>query len=160
MADGEGLTRRSFVQGATALAASAAMAGPAVLRGEELSAGRAAQNAGAPVPRRPLGNTGAQVSVLGVGGYHLGSTKGQQEATELVARALDAGINFFDNCWDYHDGVSEERMGQALKGKRDQAFLMTKVCTHGRGKDVAMQQLEQSLRRLQTDHLDLWQFTK
>jgi aryl-alcohol dehydrogenase-like predicted oxidoreductase len=92
-----------------------------------------------------------------VGGYHLGSTKDQQEANQLVARALDAGINFFDNCWDYHDGLSEERLGVALKGKREQAFVMTKVCTHGRGKDVAMQHLEESLRRLQTDHLDLWQ---
>ena len=104
-----------------------------------------------------LGKTGAQVSAIGVGGYHLGSTKDQQEANELVARALDAGINFFDNAWDYHDGLSEERLGTALRGKRDQAFVMTKVCTHGRGKDVAMQMLEQSLRRLQTDHLDLWQ---
>jgi aryl-alcohol dehydrogenase-like predicted oxidoreductase len=92
-----------------------------------------------------------------VGGYHLGSIKEEKESTELVARALDAGVNFFDNCWEYHDGVSEERMGVALKGKRDKAFLMTKVCTHGRGKDVAMRQLEESLRRLQTDHVDLWQ---
>ena len=109
------------------------------------------------VPQRPLGKTGIQVSVIGVGGYHLGSTKDQQEADEIVAKALDAGINFFDNAWDYHNGQSEERLGNALKGKRDQAFLMTKVCTHGRGKDVAMQMLDQSLRRLQTDHLDLWQ---
>jgi aryl-alcohol dehydrogenase-like predicted oxidoreductase len=97
------------------------------------------------------------VSCLGVGGYHLGSIKEEKESTELVARALDAGVNFFDNCWEYHDGVSEERMGVALKGKRDKAFVMTKVCTHGRGKDIAMKQLEESLRRLQTDHLDLWQ---
>jgi len=94
---------------------------------------------------------------LGVGGYHLGSIKEEKDSIELVARALDAGINFFDNCWEYHDGVSEERLGLALKGKRDKAFVMTKVCTHGRGKDVAMKQLEESLRRLQTDHLDLWQ---
>jgi aryl-alcohol dehydrogenase-like predicted oxidoreductase len=100
-----------------------------------------------------------EVSALGVGGYHLGSTRDQQEANDLVAMALDAGTTFFDNAWDYHDGVSEERLGNALKGKRDQAFVMTKVCTHGRGKDVAMQMLEQSLRRLQTDHLDLWQIT-
>jgi predicted aldo/keto reductase-like oxidoreductase len=97
------------------------------------------------------------VSCLGVGGYHLGSIKEEKESTELVARALDAGINFFDNCWEYHDGVSEERLGAALKGKRDKAFVMTKVCTHGRGKNVAMKQLEESLRRLQTDHVDLWQ---
>jgi aryl-alcohol dehydrogenase-like predicted oxidoreductase len=109
------------------------------------------------VPKRPLGKTGAQVSALGVGGYHLGSTRDQKEANELVSRALDAGINFFDNAWDYHNGMAEERMGVALKAKRDQAFLMTKACTHGRGKDVAMRQLEESLLRLQTDHLDLWQ---
>jgi aryl-alcohol dehydrogenase-like predicted oxidoreductase len=118
------------------------------------------QNSGMPedtIPRRPLGKTGAEVSILGVGGYHLGSTKNQQEATELVAIAIGAGINFFDNAWEYHDGISEEKLGIALKGKRQDAFIMTKVCTHGRGKDVAMQQLEESLRRLQTDHLDLWQ---
>jgi aryl-alcohol dehydrogenase-like predicted oxidoreductase len=114
-------------------------------------------NSGELIPKRPLGKTGAQVSALGIGGYHLGSTRDQNEANELVSRAMDAGINFFDNAWDYHDGMSEERMGVALKGKREQAFLMTKVCTHGRGKDVAMRQLEESLRRLQTDHLDLWQ---
>jgi uncharacterized protein len=108
------------------------------------------------VPRRPLGKAGAQVSILGVGDYHLGSTKNQQEATELVAAAIGAGINFFDNAWEYHDGVSEEKLGITLKGKRQDAFVMTKVCTLGRGKEVAMQQLEESLR-LQTDHLDLWQ---
>jgi aryl-alcohol dehydrogenase-like predicted oxidoreductase len=141
------------VKGAAVLTASAL-----VNPGLKL-AGQAQQNAGSldQVPQRPLGKTGVQISALGVGGYHLGSTKDQQEANELVARALEAGINFFDNCWDYHDGLSEERLGVALKGKRDQAFVMTKVCTHGRGKDVAMQQLEESLRRLQTDHLDLWQ---
>ncbi|MGA2812004.1 MAG: aldo/keto reductase [Candidatus Acidiferrum sp.] len=111
----------------------------------------------ASIAQRPLGKTGANISILGVGGYHLGSTKDQPEANELVARALDAGINFFDNCWDYHDGLSEERLGAALEGKRDQAFVMTKVCTHGRGRDVAIKQLEESLRRLRTDHLDLWQ---
>ncbi len=110
-----------------------------------------------PVPHRSLGKTGIQVSVMGMGGYHLGTAKTQNEANELVNRALDAGINFFDNAWEYHDGRSEEILGAALKGKRDKAILMTKVCTHGRGKDVAMRQLEESLRRLQTDHLDVWQ---
>jgi len=76
---------------------------------------------------------------------------------EIVARAIDHGVNFFDNAWEYHDGLSEERIGKALKGKRQQAFVMTKVCTHGRDKNLAMRMLEQSLRRLQTDHLDLWQ---
>jgi aryl-alcohol dehydrogenase-like predicted oxidoreductase len=76
---------------------------------------------------------------------------------EIVAKALDHGVTFFDNCWEYHDGLSEERLGKALKGKRDRAFVMTKVCTHGRDKNLAMRMLEESLRRLQTDHLDLWQ---
>ena len=94
---------------------------------------------------------------MALGGYHLGSAKDQKDANEIVAVAMDAGINFFDNAWDYHDGHSEEVLGTALKGKRQNAVVMTKVCTHGRGKDVAMRQLEESLRRLQTDHLDLWQ---
>ena len=145
----------AFTAGAVAKARLAPNKNPA--RGARSAAGGATSSSNEQVPKRDLGKTGTRVSVLGVGGYHLGSTKDQQEASELVARALDAGINFFDNCWDYHDGLSEERMGTALRGKRDQAFLMTKVCTHGRGKDVAMQMLEQSLRRLQTDHLDLWQ---
>ncbi len=112
---------------------------------------------GAEIPMRDLGKTGAKVSAIGIGGFHLGSTKDQNEANEIVAQAIDAGVNFFDNAWDYHDGKSEAILGNALKGKRDQVFLMTKVCTHGRNKDVAMQMLEESLRRLQTDHLDLWQ---
>ncbi len=110
-----------------------------------------------PVPKRPMGKTGLLVSYIGLGGYHLGSAKDQTEANEMVAMALDVGINFFDNAWEYHDGLSESRLGTALAGKRDQVILMTKVCTHGRGKDVAMQQLEESLRRLRTDHLDVWQ---
>jgi aryl-alcohol dehydrogenase-like predicted oxidoreductase len=109
------------------------------------------------VPKKPLGRTGVQVSALGLGGYHLGSANTDQVANEIVAKALDHGIDFFDNAWEYHDGLSEERLGRALKGKRQSAFLMTKVCTHGRDKKIAMRMLEESLRRLQTDHLDLWQ---
>ncbi len=152
MSDEKGVSRRTFVRGAAVLTASALVNPSLGLAGQPPQTGGPDQ-----VPQRQLGKTGVQVSALAVGGYHLGSTKDQQETNELVSRALDAGINFFDNCWEYHDGLSEERLGAALKGKRDQAFVMTKVCTHGRGKDVAMQQLEESLRRLQTDHLDLWQ---
>jgi aryl-alcohol dehydrogenase-like predicted oxidoreductase len=112
---------------------------------------------GAEVPKRPLGRTGLQVSAMGIGGYHLGSAGSDEEATRIVNEALDSGINFFDNAWEYHDGLSEERVGRALVGKRDQAVLMTKVCTHGRDKNVAMRMLEESLTRLQTDHLDVWQ---
>jgi aryl-alcohol dehydrogenase-like predicted oxidoreductase len=111
----------------------------------------------AEVPKRPLGRTGLQVSAMGIGGYHLGSASSDEEAIRIVNEALDAGINFFDNAWEYHDGLSEERVGRALVGKRDRAVLMTKVCTHGRDKRVAMRMLEESLTRLQTDHLDVWQ---
>jgi aryl-alcohol dehydrogenase-like predicted oxidoreductase len=109
------------------------------------------------VPRRPLGKTGLEVSALGLGGFHLGSAKDQATATEIVHQAMDAGVNFFDNCWEYHEGTSEERLGIALQGMRKNAVLMTKVCTHGRNKAVAMRMLEESLRRLRTDYLDVWQ---
>ena len=109
------------------------------------------------VPKRAMGKSGVQVSILGMGGFHLGTVAGQPEVNNMVAKALDHGINFFDNAWEYHKGMSEERLGTALKGKRDTAIVMTKVCTHGRKKDVAMRMLEESLVRLQTDHLDVWQ---
>ena len=109
------------------------------------------------IPRRPLGATGAQVSALGLGGYHIGKMKNQREAIALTHAAIDAGITFLDNAWEYHDGRSEEVMGRAIADRRDRVFLMTKLCTHGRDAREAMRQLEQSLRRLRTDHLDLWQ---
>jgi aryl-alcohol dehydrogenase-like predicted oxidoreductase len=109
------------------------------------------------IPRRQLGRTDVRVSIIGVGGHHLGDFQTVDEAIRLVHEAIDAGINFFDNCWEYYNGRTEDWLGRALKGRRDNVFLMTKVCTHGRGSDVAMKMLEQSLRRLQTDHLDLWQ---
>jgi aryl-alcohol dehydrogenase-like predicted oxidoreductase len=109
------------------------------------------------IPHKPFGRTKETVSVIGIGGYSLGDSPSLKEAVAIVHEAVDAGVTFFDNAWEYHDGTSEEWMGEALKGRRDKVFLMTKVCTHGRGKDVAMQQLEESLKRLKTDHLDLWQ---
>src|SRR5439155_23194468 len=115
-------------------------------------------NAGADaIPRRALGRTGVRVSILGIGGHAVGAAPSRDEGERIVREALDAGINFFDNAWEYHDGRAEEWMGSALRGRRDRAFLMTKVCTHGRDRRVALRQLEDSLRRLQTDHLDLWQ---
>jgi uncharacterized protein len=134
-------TRREFLESAVALSAG----------------GRAMADGNSQVPKRQLGRTDAQVSIIGLGGYHLGSVKDQKEATTIVSRAMDAGINFFDNAWEYHQGRSEELLGNALAGRRDQAVVMTKVCTHGRDKTVAMRMLEESLRRLQTDHLDIWQ---
>ena len=149
-------SRRRFLKGAAVLGASTVADRIAMAQAKQ-NAGVAASGNTELVPHRTLGRTGIQVSAMALGGYHLGSTKDQKEANEIVAAAMDAGINFFDNAWDYHDGQSEEVVGIALKGKRQNAVVMTKVCTHGRGKDVAMQQLEESLRRLQTDHLDLWQ---
>jgi predicted aldo/keto reductase-like oxidoreductase len=97
------------------------------------------------------------VSIMGIGGYHLGKTKTVAEAVRIVHEAIDAGVNFFDNAWEYHEGESERRMGRAIADRRDSVFLMTKVCTHGRDARVAQRQLDDSLRRLRTDHLDLWQ---
>jgi len=95
--------------------------------------------------------------VLGLGGWHVGLPKTDRAAVRLIHTAIDAGITFLDNAWDYNDGLSETRMGQAIVDRRDRVFLMTKVCTHGRDGKVATRQLEDSLRRLRTDCVDLWQ---
>ena len=110
-----------------------------------------------PIARRPFGRHPDRVSIIGLGGYHLGKAKTIAEAVRIVHEAIDAGINFLDNAWEYHDGESERRMGRAIADRRDSVFLMTKVCTHGRDAKVALRQLDESLRRLRTDHLDLWQ---
>lgn len=131
-----------------------ATTGAAIAAGSSLMA---QQNGSGQIAKRAFGRTGLEISILGVGGYHLGAAQDQNEAKRIVDTALDAGINFFDNAWEYHDGQSEEWLGQALKGKRDRVVLMTKVCTHGRDKALAMRMLEESLKRLQTDRLDVWQ---
>lgn len=115
------------------------------------------KSSSAEVPTRPFGRTGIPVSILALGGWHLGLPKTERESTRLVHAAIDRGITFMDNAWDYNEGVSEIRMGKALAGRRDKAFVMTKCCVHGRDARVAMKQLEESLRRLKTDYLDLWQ---
>jgi aryl-alcohol dehydrogenase-like predicted oxidoreductase len=109
------------------------------------------------IPTRPFGKTGERVSILGLGGFHLGLPRTDAAAVRLTHAAIAAGVTFMDNAWDYNGGLSESRMGKAIADRRDQVFLMTKVCTHGRDGKVAMRQLEQSLKRLRTDHLDLWQ---
>ena len=109
------------------------------------------------IPRRRFGRHRELVSALGLGGYHVGAVGTEREAIRLVHAAIDGGVTFLDNAWEYHDGTSEVRMGKAIKDRRERVFLMTKVCTHGRDAGTAMRQLEQSLRRLQTDYLDLWQ---
>ena len=108
------------------------------------------------IPTRTLGHTGQQISMLGLGGYHIGNPS-EAEATKIIHTAADNGITFMDNCWDYHDGDSEVRMGKALRdGYRQKVFLMTKI--DGRNAKTAAQQIDQSLQRLQTDHIDLLQF--
>ena len=110
-----------------------------------------------PIPRRPFGRHPDQVSIIGLGGYHLGKVKTIAESIRLVHEAIDSGVNFLDNAWEYHEGDSEVRMGRAIADRRAEVFLMTKVCTHGRDAKVAMRQLNESLKRLRTDYLDLWQ---
>jgi predicted aldo/keto reductase-like oxidoreductase len=108
------------------------------------------------IPTRTLGHTGQQVSMIGLGGYHLGHPS-EADAIQIVHMAVDNGITFMDNCWDYNSGESEVRMGKALRdGYRQKVFLMTKI--DGRDAKTAAAQLDQSLQRLQTDHLDLLQF--
>jgi len=110
------------------------------------------------IPTRPFGkHSGVRVSALGFGGHHLGDAADEETAIRLVRRAVEAGVTFFDNCWEYHRGKSEIWMGKGLKGRRSDVFLMTKACSHGREGALALRMLEESLRRLQTDHLDLWQ---
>lgn len=106
---------------------------------------------------RPFGRTGEKVSAIGLGGHHIGRPKDPQIGIRLIRTALDNGMNFLDNCWDYNDGQSEIRMGQALRdGYRHKAFLMTKF--DGRTKAAALAQIDESLKRLETDHIDLIQF--
>jgi len=108
------------------------------------------------MPMRQLGKTGVAVSMVGLGGFHVGMQKEEAESIRIIRSALDRGINFLDNCWDYNEGRSEERMGKALKdGYRDKAFVMTKL--DGRTKKAAADQLDQSLKRLGVDRIDLVQ---
>lgn len=108
------------------------------------------------MPTRILGKTGERVSIVGLGGFHLGMPKDAKESVRIVRTAVDRGVTFMDNCWDYHHGESERRMGEALAGGyRDRVFLMTKI--DGRTREAATQQLDQSLARLRTDRIDLVQ---
>ena len=142
--------RREFLQATAAGLAVTGLAGA-----DEPSR----KNAGG-IPLRPLGKTGEMVSAIALGGHASTNPKkmSEEESLRLIRRAVDEGITFMDNCWDYHDGVAEERMGKALAegSRRDKTFLMTKVC--GRTSKEATTNLEDSLRRLKTDRLDLWQF--
>src|SRR5437867_9409254 len=150
-------TRRDFMRSVGALGAAVGLSAH-VGALDSAAATRKGLDAGSGwIPRRPLGRTGVQVSAIGVGGHHLGDLSTVDDAIRLVHEAVDAGITFFDNCWEYYNGKTENWLGQALRGRRDEVFLMTKVCTHGRSGRLALRMLEESLRRLRTDHLDLWQ---
>jgi predicted aldo/keto reductase-like oxidoreductase len=159
------MERRSFLKQA---AATAALASLKTASAHADDPGFKLQGAAAQIPapvvstvngigRRKLGRSDAEVSIIGIGGYHLGLKNVEEaDAIAIIRKALEEGINFLDNCWDYNGGVSEERMGKALAdGYRQKAFLMTKI--DGRTGEAARQQLEQSLKRLNTDHIDLLQ---
>jgi diketogulonate reductase-like aldo/keto reductase len=150
------MDRREFLKTASVGAAAAATATTGQAQGMEFSAH-------APRPESPnmiyreLGRTGERVSAIGMGGYHIGKQQDPNESIRLLRTAIDRGITFMDNCWDYNGGISEIRMGQALRdGYRQKAFVMTKI--DGRDKKTAAVQIEQSLGRLQTDVIDLLQF--
>jgi predicted aldo/keto reductase-like oxidoreductase len=122
-----------------------------------MTAERKLSNANEEMPYRALGKTGERVSCIGIGGYHLGLPGVQEaDAIKIFHAAIDRGINFSDNSWDYNDGESERRVGRALKGRRDKVFVMTKF--DGRTRESALLQLDESLERLGVDHVDLWQF--
>src|SRR3954466_14627198 len=108
------------------------------------------------IPKRVLGRTGEQVSILCLGGWHIRAVEDDNEAIRIMHTAIGEGLTFFDNAWDYHWGASEELMGRALEGRRHEVFLMTKNCE--RDYEGSKRCLEDSLRRLKTDHVDLWQF--
>ena len=133
------MQRREFLAGVAALSAAAPLAGADGM------------------VYRTLGRTGEKVSAIGLGGHHIGRFKEEGESIKFIRTAIDRGINFLDNCWDYHDGKSEVWMGKALRdGYRQKAFLMTKF--DSRTKDGTTKQIDESLKRLQTDHIDLMQY--
>lgn len=140
------MKRREFLRTATATAVASVIAA---------KTGEAETKDG--IPYRVLGHTGEKLSLVGVGGHHIGRPSVPEAVgIQIIRTALDHGVNFLDNCWDYNDGNSEIRMGKALRdGYRQKAFLMTKL--DGRTRQAASQQIDESLRRLQTDHIDLLQ---
>src|SRR5438309_7501108 len=140
------LSRRSFLKSAAA-AAILARASPQTLMAETKEG----------MPQRALGRTGEKVSAIGLGGYHIGKQADEAESITIIRSAIDRELTFMDNCWDYNGGASEIRMGRALRdGYRQRVFLMTKI--DGRTKETAARQIDESLKRLQTDRIDLMQF--
>jgi predicted aldo/keto reductase-like oxidoreductase len=151
---GPEVSRRGFLKGAAIAGVSVVLPAAVAI---EVETGNDTRLGGFQAQKRPLGSTGLECSILGMGGFHLGTVADQAEVNNMVAKAIDHGINIFDNAWEFHKGLSEEKLGIALKGKRDKAIVMSAFCTHGPNQDVAMRVLDSSLTRLQTDHLDVWQ---
>jgi aryl-alcohol dehydrogenase-like predicted oxidoreductase len=152
---GPEVSRRGFLKGAAIAGVSAMI--PAEKIPTAVETGNESTLDSFQAQKRPLGKTGLQCSILGMGGFHLGTVADQALVNNMVAKAIDHGINIFDNAWEFHKGLSEEKLGTALKDKRDNVIVMSAVCTHGPNQDVAMRMLDASLTRLQTDHLDVWQ---
>ncbi len=147
------MDRRDFLGKATVAAGLAV----SVNAGAASFAGQQSETRSGEMIYRTLGRTAEKVSAIGLGGHHIGRPKDEQEGLRIIRSAIDRGINFMDNCWDYHDGGSEMRMGKALRdGYRQKVFLMTKI--DGRTKESAARQIDESLLRLQTDRVDLMQF--
>ena len=150
------MERRTFLKSVTAAGITAATAAGSA-QTSNIALGNASRPETPGMIYRELGKTGERVSAIGLGGYHLGRNPDAEASIKLIRQAIDSGITFMDNCWDYNDGISEVRMGKALHdGYRQKVFLMTKM--DGRTKESYNKQLEESLGRLQTDVIDLVQF--
>jgi aryl-alcohol dehydrogenase-like predicted oxidoreductase len=150
------MERRAFLKSAT-VAGVAAASGHALAQSGQTSTQSPKRPEAPGMIYRELGKTGERVSAIGLGGYHIGKGPDAEASIKLIRSAIDSGITFMDNCWDYNDGLSEVRMGKALRdGYREKVFLMTKM--DGRTKESFDKQLEQSFGRLQTDVIDLVQF--
>jgi aryl-alcohol dehydrogenase-like predicted oxidoreductase len=152
------MERRDFLKSATAVGVAAATGASLGQSASSTKSPSAVDRPESPdMIYRELGQTGERVSAIGLGGYHIGKQPDANQSIHLIRQAIDRGITFMDNCWDYNDGTSEVRMGQALRdGYRNKVFLMTKM--DGRTKESYSKQLEESLDRLQTDVIDLVQF--
>jgi uncharacterized protein len=149
------MDRRDFLR--TAAAAAASVSATTAAQGQTAASAAPHRSESPNMIYRELGRTGERVSAIGLGGYHIGKQADPEESIRLIRSAIDRGITFMDNCWDYNGGLSEVRMGQALRdGYRERVFLMTKI--DGRDRTTAKQQIEQSIGRLQTDVIDLMQF--
>jgi len=150
------MKRRDFLKMMTVAAGIPAAADGLLAPLDAAESPKSAEKVRGDMRYRPLGRTGEEVSLIGLGGHHIGRQKDEKDSIRIIRSAIDAGITFMDNSWDYHDGGSEIRMGKALRdGYRNKVFLMTKI--DGRTKKAAAEQIDESLKRLQTDHLDLLQ---